>query len=625
MRFFWLLCWFAWQVRRIIIRFLRLAWLLFRKLLYWCYLLLPIAIVFVFAYFPLQWCWDKLCWRIFEGAGDPRHGYFGFMLWLVGFSLFVFLLARLFPDGLRKRITVPLHEWLAPEFPMQGIATAIFVGMLFAMIGFAHFPEGLRIFGWVHGEKAAITPYFAVISALGVAPVTVLIWYWRHVYKKRDREHALLTLATTSLADKDSPSVRITGLYALQELVETNPAKLIDVMNILCGFLKHRYHEEDEWYKEHGNPEELPEIDFGRSPDIREALVLFSSIWESRFDLKKKYRAAMEFAGKAERELDNYQPDLQDINFQRSNLSGLCLREIELININFLRSELSGFCLRGVKLTNANLQGADLRDANLQGAYLEDANLQNVDFRWAKLQGAYLGSANLQGAFFEWAKLQGADFRDAKLQGAYLGSANLQGADFRGAKLQGAYLEGANLQGANLEGACLQGAFLEYACLQGANLESANLQGAYLWIADLKGAELRRARVGGANFKYVRLRGTADQSIMSFSFAKRVGGESDISEEMREQTYFEEEIQPVIDELRKIGEETSDDNLRKIIDSAIIRLQEGIGKKPIFPDPDDPECWGELTIEMALDILKEWPEEMQREQLKILKKRGLID
>jgi hypothetical protein len=132
------------------------------------------------------------------------------------------------------------------------------------------------------------------------------------------------------------------------------------------------------------------------------------------------------------------------------------------------------------------MQRVNLAYTALAGAHLEGARLQSGNLTGIQLQGAYLAGAHL-----EHARLEGSDLAGAHLQGAYLQGAQLTGANLQGANLGTASLGVANLQGANLRGAQLQGARLPKANLLGADLRGASLWDAELWGADLRGADLR--------------------------------------------------------------------------------------------------------------------------------------
>ena len=131
-----------------------------------------------------------------------------------------------------------------------------------------------------------------------------------------------------------------------------------------------------------------------------------------------------------------------------------------------------------------NLSNTALQGAHLEGAHLEGSNLASAD-----LQGAYLQGAHLEGAHLEGSNLQGA-----YLQGAYLQGAHLQGARLQSALLTSAFLGAANLVGAHLQSADLAGAHLPRASLIDAHLYGAGLWNVELWGADLRGADLREGK-----------------------------------------------------------------------------------------------------------------------------------
>ena len=67
------------------------------------------------------------------------------------------------------------------------------------------------------------------------------------------------------------------------------------------------------------------------------------------------------------------------------DLSGICLKEVDLSGEN-----LSGTNLSGTDLTKADLKKANLKKANLHNAILKEADLRGADLRGADLRGADL-------------------------------------------------------------------------------------------------------------------------------------------------------------------------------------------------------------------------------------------
>jgi uncharacterized membrane protein (DUF485 family) len=93
--------------------------------------------------------------------------------------------------------------------------------------------------------------------------------------------------------------------------------------------------------------------------------------------------------------------------------------------------------------------GIGLERALLRKIILSDRDLSQGEFREAELQGANLWSTQLQGANLFGAQLQGANLRNATLKGASLNYARFEGADLRETTFTGdlglttAYFQGA--------------------------------------------------------------------------------------------------------------------------------------------------------------------------------------
>ncbi|RVT84597.1 pentapeptide repeat-containing protein [Rhodobacteraceae bacterium CCMM004] len=196
------------------------------------------------------------------------------------------------------------------------------------------------------------------------------------------------------------------------------------------------------------------------------------------------------------------------------DLRGTDLRRADLRAASLGAARLERTHLEGAILGGAHLEGADLRGARLEGADLGGAHLEGADLRGARLEGADLGWARLEGAILGGAHLEGADLRGARLEGADLRGAHLEGADLRGARLEGANLGWARLEGANLGWARLEGADLRGARLEGADLRGPHLEGANLWGARLEGADLRGAHLDASTvFKPATLRGAGLKTV----------------------------------------------------------------------------------------------------------------
>lgn len=281
--------------------------------------------------------------------------------------------------------------------------------------------------------------------------------------------------------------VRIGAILALERMGRQNPDIHIQIMEILCAFVRENAKRPKDYDEE--NP--LPP-----RHDVQFALTVIG-----RRDTRL---IAIEVDA-------GYRIDLRGCHLARADLQRANLERVLLKDANLHVAELEG----------ANLQGADVRRADLHGADLHDADLQGAVLAGAKLQGAHLWRANLQRAFL----------RDAVLQGAHLWSADLQRADLWAADLQRADLTGSHLQWANLADANLQRASLANADLLGVNLTRADLRGAYLLDAELRWAQfptktlLRGALVKNCDF--------TDVDINSKELAEVFGDGSVIIDEDR--------------------------------------------------------------------------------------------
>jgi len=110
---------------------------------------------------------------------------------------------------------------------------------------------------------------------------------------------------------------------------------------------------------------------------------------------------------------DFAQQDLNNLNLQKTKLSGVNFYQSKLIQANFGGADLSN-----TDFGRAILIKAVLRNANLSRAYLSYTNLEGADLRGADLTFASLNYANLKGA-----NLCGANLRNAKINERQLSQA----------------------------------------------------------------------------------------------------------------------------------------------------------------------------------------------------------
>lgn len=126
------------------------------------------------------------------------------------------------------------------------------------------------------------------------------------------------------------------------------------------------------------------------------------------------------------------QPDLQEAHLVEADLSGMDLRNCNLIEARLGRANLFRAKLENANLRDANLFGAKLQETRLDGANLRGANLATADASRAFLSGANLRAANLTDTNLTEASLCGANLIRTLLVGTNLTSADLSGSSVYG-------------------------------------------------------------------------------------------------------------------------------------------------------------------------------------------------
>ncbi|SHK75200.1 Pentapeptide repeat-containing protein [Roseovarius marisflavi] len=218
--------------------------------------------------------------------------------------------------------------------------------------------------------------------------------------------------------------VRIGSIYALERLSQDSERDHIQIMEILCAYIRQNAGREDVALPE---GEVTPEAWRDWAKQGHE---------HPRLDVDVALKV-IERRGAARKQLEKNQNPPYRLGLERAPLRKIILSQRDLTGADLRNAEL-----QGADLWRAQLQGANLWRAQLQEAHLWDAQLQGADLWDAQLQGANLGGAQLQGANLGGAQLQGAKLWHAELQGAHLWDAqfdentNLSVATLRGATLR---------------------------------------------------------------------------------------------------------------------------------------------------------------------------------------------
>jgi uncharacterized protein YjbI with pentapeptide repeats len=249
--------------------------------------------------------------------------------------------------------------------------------------------------------------------------------------------------------------VRIGAIYALERISQDSARDHIQIMEILCAYIRQNAGREDVPLPEgEPTPEEWQEWARTGREYLRLDVDVALKVIERRGEDRKRL----------ERD-KGYCLGLERVSLRKTILSW---------------RDLTGADLRNADLRGADFVGARLEKANLAGANLQWANLEKVESRCAQLGRAKLRGANLGEAEFQFANLSRSE-----LQGAFLGNGDFQGADLSAADLEASDLRCANLEGATLMLASLKDAHLGKARLDAAtDFTFAFLGGAALNFAD---------------------------------------------------------------------------------------------------------------------------------------------
>jgi uncharacterized protein YjbI with pentapeptide repeats len=293
-------------------------------------------------------------------------------------------------------------------------------------------------------------------------------------------------------------SVRLAGIYALRELVWSDPAETYFlVLDLLYDFVRERSNDRKPCLDTVSHAR--PDPGYGIfPPDLQKAIETASRLRNSvpngvEEEIRKSWFADLTGANLTDAVLENAnlkRARLTAAQLTRAEMTGIDLTNADLVGADLRRAILEGAVLREVDFGGANLSEADLSNANLK-----DADLFEAIFFAAELNGAKLDGACCIATIFDSASLLDTEMQKTLFHLSSLLDANLSGADLEGAQLVSSKLTGANLSSANLirvnfEGADLSGADLSNAILTGANLCGANLEDAVLTGAEMTKATL---------------------------------------------------------------------------------------------------------------------------------------
>ncbi|MBC8287775.1 MAG: pentapeptide repeat-containing protein [Nitrospinae bacterium] len=250
--------------------------------------------------------------------------------------------------------------------------------------------------------------------------------------------------------------IRLGGLYALENIAQTNQHYHGQIMEVLCAFV--RLHA--------AGKAEISEKNHKSHKLVIHTILAIISRLNNNFENSSFFKRNV---GK----LISYWNKKLDLNWFEDFAYEALKKTIDI--------DLKSIILWDLKIFNGNFSNGDFSEADLTGAYLSLTNFSETTFINTDLSETNLSSANLSYADLYNSNLHNSNLLHADLSNAFLVEANLSKTNLIGANLSNACLERANLTGANLKGANLSNAKPEKADLTGAIVTPKQLRSARVY------------------------------------------------------------------------------------------------------------------------------------------------
>ena len=296
----------------------------------------------------------------------------------------------------------------------------------------------------LHGNQDSVSTTVRNLGLVIGGIIAILLAVWRSIVAERQTETSQQRLLNdryqkgAEMLGSSVPSVRLGGIYALQQLAEEEPRQYhIKIMKLFCAFVSHAAEVSNFQSLDSETNPTVP------STDVQAVMDAIGTRGESGLKLEKleKYRLDL-------RRVKLRRASLGSANLSDARLGWACLKKAALREANLSNAILNQADLTGATLGGAKLIGASLRRAILQSAvfWTLPGPLRFITYYDALRQGKVL-TADLSAAKFEYSDMSDASLQGSDLSGAYFTEAILTGANFTGANLSGATLVGAKLSG----------------------------------------------------------------------------------------------------------------------------------------------------------------------------------
>lgn len=281
--------------------------------------------------------------------------------------------------------------------------------------------------------------------------------------------------------------VRIGSIYALERIARDSPRDHINIMEILCAYIRHNApivlgsgkqdddsSREQRHYKPRDDIQTIVEV-LGRRTD-QQRHIESEYISGSNHDAYKLNLVSCDLRG----------VDLSKKNFVGAIFSGSDLSGAFLINSNFNGARFAGCTLNLANLTHASFENGMLFKVVATGVKMSGCNLTNANMIKSRISQADLSRSILQGA-----KLHDAEFTDVNLAGADASNASFKQSTLTNCDMRAVKAIDANFHGAVLSAVILRGANLQGSQFSGTKIDSrtrffgAKLSGALFFATDI--------------------------------------------------------------------------------------------------------------------------------------------
>ncbi len=309
-----------------------------------------------------------------------------------------------------------LHEWWKNLITLKKIyfILATFATVILAYSLYSLFPKFINEIAEMKASLSDLSlAVFACLSGIGA-----IFGFYTSILRTETAGQGLITdrinkavegLGRSNLKDEPVIEIRIGGLYALERIAQDSIRDHIQIMEILCAYIRYNSPLKNKKIKKDNDIEaktiqENDETDKLRE-DIQAALTIIGR--RDKWPEGKK-RIRKEKAGK------------YSLNLSRCDLRYAQLNEARFNNASFRNSDLSE-----AQFYEANLSGSRFSEANLNQTMFYGANLSYTNFHNANLTDTELQDANLCSASFPHTDMKNARLFGADITNSILFDANI--------------------------------------------------------------------------------------------------------------------------------------------------------------------------------------------------------